>query len=94
MTIIERLHEMRNHGGEALTRGLPDEVILKFAERDPRLQEAVDVAWAEYQVLCRERPELMAMDERSQIADIHINGWNAAVVAFTIGAMAAAITAC
>jgi acetylornithine/succinyldiaminopimelate/putrescine aminotransferase len=70
MTIIERLHEMRNHGGEALTRGLPDATILSFAERDPRLREAVDVAWAEYRNLLDERPELLALDERSQIAEI------------------------
>ena len=31
MSIIERLHEMRNHGGKALTTGLPDDVILGFA---------------------------------------------------------------
>ena len=70
MTIIERLQHMRNHGGEALTRGLPDATILSFAERDPRLREAVDVAWSEYQWLCEERAELLALDERSQIADI------------------------
>jgi acetylornithine/succinyldiaminopimelate/putrescine aminotransferase len=70
MSIIERLHAMRNHGGEALTKGLPDDVIVKFAERDPRLREAIDVACAEYRHLCDERPELLALDERSQIADI------------------------
>lgn len=70
MSIIERLHAMRNHGGEALTTGLPDDVILKFAERDTRLREAIDVACAEYRHLCDERPELLALDERSQIADI------------------------
>jgi len=70
MSIIERLHAMRNHGGEALTMGLPDDVILKFAERDTRLREAIDVACAEYRHLCDERPELLALDERSQIADI------------------------
>ncbi len=57
MSIIERLHEMRNFGGEALTKGLPDEVIMQFAERDPRLREAIDVAYAEFQSLCEERPE-------------------------------------
>ena len=70
MSIIERLHEMRNHGGKALTRGLPDDVIMQFAERDPRLEEAVDVAYSEFQSLCEERPELAAMDEQSQIREI------------------------
>ncbi len=70
MSIIERLHAMRNHGGKALTKGLPDDVIVKFAERDPRLREAVDVACAEYRHLCDERPELLALDEGSQIGEI------------------------
>jgi acetylornithine/succinyldiaminopimelate/putrescine aminotransferase len=70
MSIIERLHEMRNFGGEALTKGLPDEVIMQFAERDPRLGEAIDVAYSEFQSLCEERAELLALDEQSQIREI------------------------
>jgi len=70
MSIIERLHEMRNYGGSALTRGLPDDVISAFAERDPRLGEAVDVAWSEFTVLCEERVELLALDEADQIREI------------------------
>jgi acetylornithine/succinyldiaminopimelate/putrescine aminotransferase len=70
MSIIERLHEMRNQGGEALTRGLPDDVIMQFAERDPRLGEAVDVAYSEFQFLCEERSDLLALDEISQIREI------------------------
>jgi acetylornithine/succinyldiaminopimelate/putrescine aminotransferase len=70
MSIIERLHEMRNFGGEALTKGLPDEVIMQFAKRDARLAEAVDVAYGEFQSLCEERAELLALDERSQIREI------------------------
>jgi acetylornithine/succinyldiaminopimelate/putrescine aminotransferase len=70
MSIIERLHEMRNFGGEALTKGLPDKVIMQFAERDARLAEAVDVAYSEFLSLCEERAELLALDERSQIEEI------------------------
>ena len=70
MPIIERLHEMRNYGGEALTSGLPDDVIGRFAGRDPRLGEAVDVAYSEFQWLCEDRPEFLALDEVSQIRDI------------------------
>ena len=66
MSIIERLHEMRNYGGEALTRGLPDDVILQFAERDPRLGEAVDVAYSEFLSLLEEHPEFLALDEQNQ----------------------------
>lgn len=70
MSIIERLHKMRNYGGEALTLGLPDDVLVAFAERDARLGEAVEVAWAEFESLCEERAELLALDEASQIREI------------------------
>jgi acetylornithine/succinyldiaminopimelate/putrescine aminotransferase len=70
MSIIERLQEMRNHGGAALTRGLPDDVVLRFSERDHRLGEAVDVAYSEYLALCEERAELLALDEAGQIREI------------------------
>lgn len=70
MSIIERLHEMRNYGGEALTRGLPEDVIRRFAQEDPRLGEAVDVAYSEFQCLCDERPDLLALDEAAQIKEI------------------------
>ena len=70
MSIIERLQELRNHGGPALTHGLPDDDIVKFAELDPRLGEAVDVACEEFAILLEERPELLAMDEESQIGEI------------------------
>jgi len=70
MSIIERLQELRNHGGSALTLGLPDDAIKRFAERDPRLGEAIDVACEEFRVILEERPELLAMDEESQIRDI------------------------
>ena len=46
MSITERLHEMRNYGGKALTKGLPDDVILGFAARDPRLGDAERLAKA------------------------------------------------
>jgi acetylornithine/succinyldiaminopimelate/putrescine aminotransferase len=70
MSIIERLHEMRNYGGEALTRGLPEDAILRFSEQDPRLGEAVDVAYSEFQWLREERDEFLALDEAAQIREV------------------------
>jgi len=70
MSIIERLHEMRNYGGSALTRGLPDDVISAFAAQDPRLGEAVEVAYSEFTALREERVELLALDEQDQIREI------------------------
>jgi acetylornithine/succinyldiaminopimelate/putrescine aminotransferase len=70
MSIIERLHEMRKFGGKALTTGLPDDVILRFAERDERLTEAIDVAYDEFRQWSEQWPELLALDEESQIREI------------------------
>ncbi|MBT8063775.1 MAG: aminotransferase class III-fold pyridoxal phosphate-dependent enzyme [Gammaproteobacteria bacterium] len=67
MSIIERLNEMRSHGGAALTLGLSDDSIIRFAEADPKLAEAVEAAYAEFQRLLREEPELMDMAEAQQI---------------------------
>ena len=70
MTLLERLNVLRNHGGEARTKGLSDDVILKFAGLDDRLGEAVEAAYQEFLALREEEPELMAMDEQSQAAAI------------------------
>lgn len=66
MTIIERLNELRNHGGEARTTGLPDDVITKFASLDGALSEAIEAGYQEFKQLLAEEPELLAMDEVSQ----------------------------
>ncbi len=34
MSMIELLNVMRNHGGPALTSGLSDEILRRFAERE------------------------------------------------------------
>ena len=39
MSIIDRLNEMRQHGGKARTHGLTDEVIQRFAAHDEQLTE-------------------------------------------------------
>lgn len=70
MTLFEYLNEMRNHGGEARTTGLADEVISKFADLDPQLEEAVMVAHESFKVLLEQEPELLAMDEGDQAAAI------------------------
>jgi acetylornithine/succinyldiaminopimelate/putrescine aminotransferase len=74
MSMIELLNVMRNHGGAALTRGLSDDVIVSFAERDKRLSEAVREAHSSFTQLLDDEPELLAMDEQSQILEIQ-NGY-------------------
>ena len=44
MNLIDKLETLRQHGGPAFTTGLSDETIIAFAERDPRLEQAVDSA--------------------------------------------------
>ena len=63
MTMLEKLNAMRNYGGEVRTHGLDDETLLQFAKTDSRLDEAVDAAYAEFQGLQEEMPELMALPE-------------------------------
>jgi acetylornithine/succinyldiaminopimelate/putrescine aminotransferase len=65
------LHEMRDFGGPAITRGLTDEVILDFlAERDD-LALAIDRAYARFQELKGTRPDYLALEESDQIREAH-----------------------
>ncbi len=66
MNIIALLDEMRQHGGEAITTGLADDVILCFADIDTRLVQAITAASAEYQRLKEDEKEVLALDERGQ----------------------------
>jgi len=69
-SIIESLNTLRGFGGAALTSGLPDDVILRFARKDSRLPEAVQAALEEFQALREEEPDLLLLDENSQINEI------------------------
>ena len=66
MTLLDRLNALRKHGGPARTTGLPDDVILDFAARDPKLPEAVEAAWEAFEELRSEEPELLELDEVGQ----------------------------
>jgi acetylornithine/succinyldiaminopimelate/putrescine aminotransferase len=70
MSTIDLLNEMRNHGGPARTTGLADEVVLRFAERDKQLTDAVEEAYRFFTELCDDKPQFLAMDEDSQIREI------------------------
>ena len=70
MTIIEQLKTLRDHGGEAVTKGLADTIIEDFAGRDPRIGEAVEQALAAFEALKNEYPDLLAKSEADQISDI------------------------
>jgi acetylornithine/succinyldiaminopimelate/putrescine aminotransferase len=70
MTIFERLNEMRKHGGDVSSRGLPDDVIARFAKIDNSLVEAIEAAHSEFVRLQDDEPELLAMDEEQQINEL------------------------
>jgi len=69
-SLIEQLTLLREHGPEPRTTGLADDVILHFARRDSRLPEAIEAAVEEFQRMREEEPDLLALDEESQIAEI------------------------
>ena len=69
MSLIDTLAPLRAHG-KARTPGLDDAVILDFAARDPQLGEAVAAAVAEYARVRDEFPELLALDEDAQAAQV------------------------
>jgi acetylornithine/succinyldiaminopimelate/putrescine aminotransferase len=68
-SLIRKLDEMRRHGGAARTRGLDDAIIRRFATSHAGLVEAVDEAYAQFQALKTEMPELLAADEATQVEE-------------------------
>jgi len=67
MNAMNQLIGLRSSGGAMRTRGLSDEVIRRFADRDPTLSQAVSDAVAAHARLQAEFPDLMAADENEQI---------------------------
>ncbi len=63
MTVLDKLAEIRAVGGRVITRGLSDETIVRFAERDPLLVQAVDEAVEAFRAAMDEWPGIMKLDE-------------------------------
>ena len=68
--VIRILEEIRAQGGKPSTKGLPDEVIARFAERDPSLPKAVRMARDAIARVKADFPELLAKPEAEQAAEI------------------------
>ena len=66
MAILDKLQTLRSIGGKPMTRGLSDEVISRFAERDSRLEQAVDDALGVIQCWQSAYPDLIQADEADQ----------------------------
>lgn len=67
MSVLPLLESIRSTTGPRHTLGLSDETIERFSALDPTLVEAVEVAREELDRLMEEFPELMTMDELSQV---------------------------
>jgi acetylornithine/succinyldiaminopimelate/putrescine aminotransferase len=66
MNLMQQLQDLRNSGGERKTLGLPDAVIMRFAN-DPALCDAVTAAQRAFVALRQELPEFAAADEAQQV---------------------------
>lgn len=65
--MLTKLHEMREFGGTARTRGLPDAAIEAFAASHAELGEAVDAAYAAHIALRSCRDDFLHLDEDEQM---------------------------
>lgn len=68
--VIRTLEEIRAHSGRPATTGLPDEVIARFAEKDPSLGRAVEMAREVFPRLRKDFPDLVKREEGAQAAEI------------------------
>ena len=71
-TCLARLKEMRQFGGDALTVGLPDEVIRDFVESGyENLGKAIDLGYEYFRQLQETHPAFLALSEVDQVAATH-----------------------
>ncbi len=66
MSVLDKLFTLRQIGGKPLTTGLSDDIILRFAEMDTRLEQAVDDALGVIECWQAAYPELIRADEAEQ----------------------------
>ena len=64
---LSHLAEMRDAGGNALTRGLDDDSIRRFLRQDGSLVTAIERAYGLYRDLRDAEPALIAADEAAQM---------------------------
>lgn len=68
--LLDALSELRRHAGNARTRGLSDDTLLRLAPRHPDLIAAITAARDEFEVVRESFPELLPLDEDAQRAAI------------------------
>ena len=69
--LLNKLHEMRDFGGPAITRGLSDEVILDFLRERDDLALAIDRGYEAFRGYRKTHPDLVALEESEQIETAH-----------------------
>ena len=69
--LLNKLHEMRDCGGPAITRGLNDEIILDFLRERDDLALAIDRAYESFTGYRKTHPEFLALEESEQIEKAH-----------------------
>ncbi len=74
MKMLEKLNAMRAYGGPVVTRGLDDDTLLRFAQKDARLGAAVDTAYVDFLALIDEMPETMMLSE-SELTSVLQDGF-------------------
>ena len=62
-----RLEEMRAAPGDKLTRGIDDDTLRGFLEKEPSLAVAIERGHRLFEQLKSEEPELLALDEAEQM---------------------------
>lgn len=68
--VLDALSEPRRHAGNARTRGLSDETLLRLAPSHPDLVAAIAAAREEFEAVREAFPDLLPLDEDAQRAAI------------------------
>ena len=66
-TATEKLEALRSLGGTRVTEGLPGILVDRFLATDTNLELAIERAWARYEEVAAEFPDLPGADESDQI---------------------------
>ncbi len=69
--LLNKLHEMRDFGGPAITRGLTDEIILDFLRESDELAQAIDRGYEAFRRYRETHADFLALGESEQLAAAH-----------------------
>lgn len=64
---LSRLKEMRDYGGDRVTRGLTDEIVLDFLKDRQDLATAIDLGYDAFLAFKKSHADFLALDESEQL---------------------------